>query len=127
MRIGVAGISQLLGFSRQSYYKHRKDQSKRQIELILVRDLVMRIRGKMPRIGTRKLMYLIQDDLRTLNIQIGRDRLFNFLRAEHLLITPKRSYIKTTNSKHWMKKYPNRIENLTIHRPEQVWVSDIRT
>lgn len=51
--------------------------------------------------------------------------LFNFLRAEHLLIQPKRSYMKTTNSKHWMKKYPNLIRNIEVTRPEQLWVSDI--
>lgn len=79
----------------------------------------------MPRIGTRKLQYLIQDDLKELGIKMGRDVLFDFLRAEHLLIRPKRSYIKTTNSKHWMKKYPNLLGDLQIHRPEQVWVSDI--
>lgn len=70
-------------------------------------------------------MYLIQDDLKALDIKMGRDVLFNFLRAEHLLIRPKRSYVKTTNSKHWMKKYPNLLANVQIERPEQVWVSDI--
>jgi transposase InsO family protein len=125
VRIGVAGISQLLGFSRQSYYKHRVDRAKRHQELVQVRDLVMRIRSKMPRIGTRKLFYLIRQDLKRLNIKMGRDVLFDFLRAEHLLIKPKRSYVKTTNSNHWMKKHPNLIEHITVHRPEQVWVSDI--
>ena len=79
----------------------------------------------MPRIGTRKLHYLIQDDLKSQEIKMGRDVLFDFLRAEHLLILPKRSYIKTTNSKHWMKKYPNLLGGIQIYRPEQVWVSDI--
>lgn len=79
----------------------------------------------MPRIGTRKLQYLIEDDLKNLGVKMGRDVLFNFLRAENLLIRPKRSYIKTTNSKHWMKKYPNLIETIPLNRPEQVWVSDI--
>jgi transposase InsO family protein len=79
----------------------------------------------MPRIGTRKLFYLIHEDINQLNIKMGRDVLFKFLKAEHLLIKPKRSYIKTTNSKHWMRKYPNLIENAIISRPEQVWVSDI--
>jgi hypothetical protein len=37
----------------------------------------------MPRIGTRKLYYLIKDELIALNIKLGRDVLFNFLRAEH--------------------------------------------
>jgi putative transposase len=85
----------------------------------------MRIRSRMPRVGTRKIQYLIQDDLNKLGIKMGRDVLFDFLRAEHLLIRPKRSYIKTTNSKHWMKKYPNLVENIQVSRPEQVWVSDI--
>jgi putative transposase len=85
----------------------------------------MRIRSRMPRIGTRKLQYLIQDDLKNLSIKMGRDVLFDFLRAEHLLIHPKRSYVKTTNSKHWMKKYPNLLENVRLSSPEQVWVSDI--
>jgi transposase InsO family protein len=79
----------------------------------------------MPRIGTRKLYYLIKDGLNVLHIKIGRDVLFNFLRAEHLLIKPKRSYVKTTNSKHWMKKYPNLIKNIEVTKPEQLWVSDI--
>lgn len=79
----------------------------------------------MPRIGTRKLFYLIKDDLEELEIKIGRDVLFNFLRAEHLLIRPKRSYTKTTNSKHWMRKYPTLIKDIRILKPEQVWVSDI--
>ena len=87
--------------------------------------MVMRIRSKMPRLGTRKLYYLLKEELIARNIKIGRDVLFNFLRAEQLLIKPKRSYTKTTNSKHWMKKYPNLILDMEISRPEQVWVSDI--
>jgi len=87
--------------------------------------MVMRIRGKMPRLGTRKLYYLLKEELVARNIKIGRDVLFNFLRAEQLLIKPKRSYTKTTDSKHWMKKYSNLILDLEITRPEQVWVSDI--
>lgn len=101
------------------------DRQKRHHQLIQVRDLVMRIRSRMPRLGTRKLFYLIQDDIQRLGIKMGRDVLFDFLRAEHLLIRPKRSYIKTTNSKHWMKKYPNLLPNIKLQRPEQVWVSDI--
>ncbi|WP_425315656.1 DDE-type integrase/transposase/recombinase, partial [Vibrio owensii] len=39
--------------------------------------------------------------------KLGRDALFDYLRHERLLIRPKRSYTKTTNSRHWMKKHPN--------------------
>lgn len=115
----------MFGLSRQAYYKHKSDRIKRKEELVIVRELVVRIRCKMPRIGTRKLYFLIKDELELLNIKIGRDVLFNFLRAEHLLIKPKRSYIKTTNSKHWMKKYPNLVKDIELTKPEQLWVSDI--
>lgn len=115
----------MFGLSRQSYYKNKTSRIKRNADLIIVRDMVMRIRCRMPRIGTRKLYYLIKDELNLLNIRIGRDVLFNFLRAEHLLIKPKRSYVKTTNSKHWMKKHPNLIKNVEVTKPEQLWVSDI--
>lgn len=115
----------LFGVSRQSYYKHKSSRIKRNADLIKVRDIVMRIRCNMPRIGTRKLYYLIKPELTDLNIKLGRDVLFNFLRAEQLLIKPKRNYVKTTNSKHWMKKYPNLIKNIEVTKPEQLWVSDI--
>ena len=115
----------MFGYTRQAYYKHKSDRLKRQQELIVIRELVMNIRIKMPRLGTRKLYYLLKGELQKQEIKMGRDVLFNFLRAEQLLIKPKRSYVKTTNSKHWMKKYPNLIKKLEIRRPEQIWVSDI--
>jgi len=77
----------------------------------------------MPRLGTRKLYYLLQDELKSLGI--GRDRLFRILKANHMLIKPKRSYHITTNSHHRFRKHKNLIENLEIIRPEQVWVADI--
>lgn len=77
----------------------------------------------MPRIGTRKLYYLLLDKLQLM--KIGRDKFFDILRANHLLIQPKRNYHVTTNSHHRFRKYQNQILDLEINRPEQVWVSDI--
>lgn len=79
----------------------------------------------MPRLGTRKLYYLIQDDLKRLNIKLGRDALFDYLRRESLLIYPKKNYVKTTHSKHWLRKHPNLLKNKQVNRPEEVFVSDI--
>jgi len=77
----------------------------------------------MPRIGVKKLYYLLYDKLREL--KIGRDKFFDILRANHLLIQPKRSYQITTNSHHRFRKHENLILNMIIERPEQVWVADI--
>lgn len=91
----------------------------------MVKDRIMHIRSQMPRLGTRKLYYLLKKDSVFSQIKMGRDVLFNFLRAEHLLIRPLKQYTKTTDSKHWLKKYPNLIQTLVVDRPEQLWVSDI--
>jgi transposase InsO family protein len=77
----------------------------------------------MPRLGGRKLYYLLSQSLRSL--KIGRDKFFAILKAYHLLIKPKRSYHITTNSYHRFKKHKNLIDGMRINRPEQVWVSDI--
>ncbi len=77
----------------------------------------------MPRIGSKKLYYLLCKDLK--NLKIGRDKFIDILRANHLLIVPKRSYHITTNSHHRFRKYKNQLLDLQINKPEQVWVSDI--
>lgn len=115
----------LFGLSRQAYYKHKKARIERRSHLIKVREAVTRIRCVMPRLGTRKLYYMIKEELESLNIKIGRDVLFDFLRAEHLLIKPKRNYKRTTYSNHWLKKHPDLAKEMTVSGPEQLWVSDI--
>lgn len=113
----------MFGVDRQVYYRKKKSKQKRQDIASQVIELVREIRQQMPRIGTRKLYYLLERKLDLLSV--GRDRLFRILKANHLLIIPKRSYRITTNSHHRFRKHKNMIEQLAITRPEQVWVSDI--
>lgn len=56
---------------------------------------------------------------------MGRDKLFSILRANHLLVKPKRNYRIATNSHHRFRKHKNLIDGIELNRPEQVWVSDI--
>ena len=79
----------------------------------------------MPRLGTRKLYYRIKPQLERLGIKLGRDGLFDYLRAEKLLVRPKKRYTKTTDSNHWLKKYPNLFGDMRLTQPEQAFVSDI--
>ena len=78
-------------------------------------------RKVLPRLGTRKLHYLLQQK----GITCGRDKLFKLLREEKMLILPPRRYVQTTNSRHWLRRYPNIAKEATITAPEQLWVSDI--
>lgn len=115
----------MFGISRQAFYQQQKRVQIRLTELQQVKDLVVTERRRMPRVGTRKLYYLLEDKFKTAGIKIGRDALFSFLKSENLLVRKKKSYTKTTWSKHWLHKHPNLLKELIAQRPEQVWVSDI--
>lgn len=58
-------------------------------------------------------------------IKMGRDAFFDLLSDHNLLIKQRKRYHITTNSKHWMKKYPNLIKGVEPLGPNHIWVSDI--
>lgn len=115
----------MLGYSRQYFYKQQKDGAKQLIQAKAVKDLVDRERKLLPRIGTRKLYYLIKEDMSRLGLKLGRDKLFALLGSHGLLIKPRRRYVQTTMSKHWLRKWPDIVKGLSVNQADQVWVSDI--
>lgn len=116
---------QLFGYTRQAYYKRRKTGRENEQHEKQALELVREKRLKMPRLGTRKLHFLLEEDFAKRGLKIGRDRLFTLLRSNRLLIRPSKSYVKTTNSKHWLRRHKNMVAELEITKPEQVFVSDI--
>ena len=108
---------------RQCYYRKINHSKERKCIASKVVELVKQIRSVQKRLGTRKLYYLLKKELNEL--KVGRDKFFDILRANHLLIQPKRSYHITTDSHHRFRKHPNIIKEIEINRPNQVWVSDI--
>lgn len=119
----LVSACRLFGVNRQVYYRRKRSAQKSRETAEIVVSLVMEVRQQMPRIGTRKLYYLLEDRLKELGI--GRDKLFAILRANHMLIKPARSYQKTTDTHHRFRKHKNLIDELIPTRPEQVWASDV--
>jgi putative transposase len=118
-------VAETFHYSRQHYYKQKLDLAQQLVEQQQVKALVLRQRKLLPRVGGRKIHYLISEALRENQLKFGRDKLFKLLRDCDLLIKPRRRYVQTTNSKHWLKKYPNMAKRLKVTGPEQLWVSDI--
>lgn len=83
------------------------------------------IRKSKPKTGTRKLYIEINRKLSRYGINIGRDKLFELLRANNMLIRKRKRKAVTTYSKHWFRKYPNLIKGFTPIKANQLWVSDI--
>ncbi len=92
---------------------------------MIVLSLVGDIRRDMPLIGTRKLLFMLLPALTEHKIKLGRDQLFELLRFYGLLIRRRIRKVKTTNSHHWLKKYPNLTVGLVLNGAEELWVSDI--
>jgi putative transposase len=123
--LGLSKICRLFGVTRQAYYQSFYRDEFVGIEQELVIKEVISIRKNHPRIGTRKLYIMMEQFMMEHQIKIGRDALFDLLSLHNLLIRKRRRKIITTQSNHWMKKYPNLIKEFVSIAPNQLWVSDI--
>lgn len=110
---------------RDAYYKYQKRYEQRKAVESQVIELVKRERIEQPRTGTRKLYKALGDSFDALGIKVGRDCLFNILRAHDMLVKRKRASCKTTDSYHRFHKYKNLVKDMDVTAPNQVWVSDI--
>jgi len=122
---GIEKLSKLFGKTRHAYYDHLWRTQNDTLKDDLVLQLVHEIRQSLPRVGTRKLHYMINQRLSEHKLDAGRDYLFDLLERYKLLIRNRRRKTITTDSRHWMRKYSNLILELKIIRPDQLWVSDI--
>jgi putative transposase len=113
----------LFGIDRPVYYRRIKRKINKEAKAIEVVSMINQVRKTMPRLGGKKSYHILVNDLKSM--KIGRDKLFDILRANHLLIQPKRRYHVTTNSHHRFRKHQNLILDLEINRSNQIWVSDI--
>jgi transposase InsO family protein len=68
---------------------------------------------------------MIAVHLKEHEVAVGRDYLFNLLAEHRMLIRTRKRKTITTQSRHWMRKYPNLIKEIHVDRPGQLWVSDI--
>lgn len=118
-------LCRLLGHSSQAYYQYRKVETKRVLEEDLVIQQVLYHRKVQPRTGTRKLHELLQPFMEGHRVYLGRDLLFDVLRANNLLIVNRRVKPRTTFSDHLLRKYPDLAKGLIVNRANALWVSDI--
>ena len=75
--------------------------------------------------GGKKLYKLLHDDIQHIDGTMGRDKFFDLLRRNGLLIKRQRKYAVTTQSYHRFKVYTNLIASMAPWKPHQVWVCDI--
>ena len=116
-------MSGLFGKTRVGYYSVSLEKMQ-QCELHQkdIVNIVKGIRGIAPGIGAYKLFLMIKDAHS--DKFIGRDKFYNLINRNHLMLKPERRR-HTTNSNHNYRKYKNLIKGIVLSRPKQLWVADI--
>lgn len=121
----TGALCTLLGYSRQAFYKHNLAGEKEVFLHDLIIEKVLEIRKLQPRIGGRKLFFMLSNYLDSHSIKIGRDAFFDLLREHELLVRIRRRKTITTDSNHYWRRYPNLIKDFIPMAINQLWVSDI--
>lgn len=123
--ISLANLCSWFGLTRQAYYQSKNRVEKDLIEQEILLDKIGDIRKDHKRLGGRKLFFKLEAFMDEHNIKMGRDAFFDLLRDNKLLVKQRKSHHVTTNSNHWMKKYPHLIKDIEPIGPNHIWVSDI--
>lgn len=114
-----------MGYSPQAYHKHNKRQFLEHFNEGLILQEIDAIRKHQPRCGGRKLFIELQPFFTQHNITIGRDKFFDLLKRNKLLIRKTKRNVYTTMSKHHFYRYPNLIKGFTPMKAHELWVADI--
>jgi putative transposase len=115
----------MFGYTKQAYYKQLGQIENEVFQEEFIVGLIKDKREIWKRGSGRNLHQSLQEDFTAHDIKIGRDKFFELLRRNDLLIKSKRIRAKTTCSYHHFNKYTNLIENAVPTRANEIWVSDI--
>lgn len=113
---------ELLCLSRSRYYELLAPCSaaSQRAEAVRLRDRIEELCLEFPRYGYRR----VTAQLRREEFLVNHKRVQRIMAEESLLCHVKRRFIRTTDSNHGFRRFPNLIRDLEVTRLHQVWVAD---
>jgi putative transposase len=120
VHLPVAATIEILDLSRATHYRHKLSTSQPDPD-IQMRDHIQRIALDWPCYGYRR----ITAELHRQGVEANHKRVLRLMREDNLLCLRKRSFIRTTDSRHGLAVYPNLVPELTITSINQLWIADI--
>ena len=121
----MSGLCKYFEISRNGYYKGHQRAEQQFIGQAMVAEMIVQERRLQPRLGGRKLYHLYGNAIHDVCPRLGRDKFFELLRREGLLVARKRRHTRTTNSYHRFRRHRNLLKDAQVERPNQAWVTDI--
>jgi len=122
---GLELLCGLVGKSRRAFYDSRDRKEQAKIDASIIVTLVQREREVAKRVGGKKLLHILREELFCHGISLGNQKFLDILRANDLLVKRKSRKPKLTDSRHRLPTYPNIVRNLQIDKSELLFVSDI--
>jgi putative transposase len=107
-----------MNLPRSTYYHQSKNHSGDDSQLITQIEAIIE---EFPGYGYRR----VTRELHRRDIPANHKKVLRIMRQRGLLRKTKRRWIKTTDSNHSHRIYPNLIKNLVVTTPNQVWTADI--
>lgn len=114
--LSIRQLCTLFGVGRTWYYT-QPTAEERTGHTVALRAATEAIVLAFPGYGYRRVTKQLQRDGWTIN----HKRVLRVMREESLLCQLKRQFVVTTDATHALRRYPNRIVDLDIVRPNQVW------
>jgi transposase InsO family protein len=110
-------LCRLLGVTRSSvYYRPRPA-----IDEAMLKTALLDLAAEWPTYGYRRLTVM----MKRLGWPVNAKRVRRWMDELGLCGAAPKRRTRTTNSQHDLPRYPNRVQDLKIRRPDQVWVADI--
>ena len=111
-----------MDLSRSTYYYESQGKTEDALKLEAdIRDRIDAIACEYPRYGYRR----ITKQLHREGFMVNHKKVLRIMRENSLLCSVKRKWIKTTDSRHHFRKYPNLIKDRIVRKPNRIWVADI--
>ena len=119
--LGRQRLCQLVQLPRSSLYYTPADRSASEAESARLVEAVEQIALEMPGYGYRRVTAQLERG----GWLVNHKRVLQIMRRESLLCRLKKRWVKTTDSEHGLKVYPNLVKKLCVEHLNQVWVADI--
>lgn len=118
----VSALCRWLGLAPSSYYHRGPGHLDATRDRSILRAL-LRLAGRHPTYGYRRLTKLLR---RQKGFgQANSKRVRRLMKTAGIQARKRQRWLHTTDSTHAFRRYPNLVRELSIERPDQVWVCDL--
>jgi len=118
----VAALCHWLGLAPSSYYHRGPGYINAVTDRPILRALLT-LAGRYPTYGYRRLTKLLRRQPGFARVNSKRVR--RLMKSAGIQAHTRQRWVRTTDSRHAFRRYPNLVRDRSIERPDQLWVCDL--